>query len=189
MASLKRPNLELSKQLAVYLKDYRPAVQKILSTRIVGEPIFFAVISRESAWGLTLTPPLPSGTGDFRPRPRLSTHRTAPLPPDSKGFGRGLGQIDFDAHEFARIGDWQDPVANLTYAADYLHTNFQYLAKLFPKTPYRTLWAYTIGSYNAGLGRAKSCLKDKLSIDLFTTGEDYAIDVIERAGWFQGADK
>ena len=42
-----------------------------------------------SRWGLALSPKGPTGTADLTPRPFLGLHRTAPLPPDGRGFARG----------------------------------------------------------------------------------------------------
>ena len=71
--------------------------------------LIVALGSRESRWGLALTP-----------RPFLGPHRVAPLPPDGLGFARGLMQIDHDAHEFARSGPWHEPDANVRYACSVL---------------------------------------------------------------------
>jgi hypothetical protein len=72
--------------------------------------------SRKSQWGLDLKPngAGPAGTGDFAPRRFPTRFRTGPLPPEG-GFGRGLMQIDFDAFEFARTGNWKDPAAGREY--------------------------------------------------------------------------
>jgi hypothetical protein len=52
--------------------------------------IIVALGSRQSRWGLGLTPRGPSGTADFAPRAYTLPHRPQPLPPDRHGFGRGL---------------------------------------------------------------------------------------------------
>ena len=60
--------------------------------------------SQESGWGTSalLHPNGPSGTGDNKPRSPKPPLRPATMPTDGLGFGRGLMQIDWDAHEFAR---------------------------------------------------------------------------------------
>ncbi len=77
--------------------------------------------SRESQWGLDLKPTGAgaAGTGDFAPRRFPTRFRTGPLPPEG-GFGRGLMQIDFDAFEFARTGNWKDPAANIRFGCQVL---------------------------------------------------------------------
>jgi peptidoglycan hydrolase-like protein with peptidoglycan-binding domain len=51
--------------------------------------VIVALGSRESRWGLALSPKGPTGTNDFTPRPFTGPHRDGPLPPDGLGFGRG----------------------------------------------------------------------------------------------------
>jgi len=75
--------------------------------------------SRESHWGLDLKPKGPKGTGDFRERRCPTEYRSGPLPAVG-GFGRGLLQIDFDAHEFARGDMWKDPLENILYGCKVL---------------------------------------------------------------------
>jgi len=71
--------------------------------------VIAALGSRESSWGRALGS---DGTADLAPRHYLLPHRSQPLPEDGAGFKRGLLQIDYDGHEFARTGDWQDPEAS-----------------------------------------------------------------------------
>jgi Putative peptidoglycan binding domain len=82
--------------------------------------VIVALGSRESRWGLALSPKGPTGTADPTPRPFLGPHRTTPLPPDRQGFGRGLMQVDYDRHEFARSGPWHEPDANVRHACAVL---------------------------------------------------------------------
>jgi Putative peptidoglycan binding domain len=82
--------------------------------------VIVALGSRESRWGLALSPKGPTGTGDLTPRPFLGPHRERPLPPDGRGFARGPMQLDFDAHEFARSGLWHEPDANVRHACAVL---------------------------------------------------------------------
>jgi hypothetical protein len=129
------------------------------------QPSFIGGIgSRESFWGLILSPPGPSGTGDL-------------------GNGRGLLQIDIGSHEFARTGNWRDPRENIRYGCDLLADNRAALKKEGLKG--RQLLKATAASYNAGLGRVLRKLDQGVDVDLATTGNDYGKDVIDRAGWFQ----
>jgi soluble lytic murein transglycosylase-like protein len=77
-----------------------------------------AVGSKESAWGLLLKPPGPGGTGDFTPR-NLTVWKVA-MPSDNLGWGRGLMQIDWGSHDFAKTGNWQDPAVNIDYGCGLL---------------------------------------------------------------------
>lgn len=77
-----------------------------------------AIGSKESQWGLILKPPGPGGTGDFAPRDP-KTWKLA-MPSDNLGWGRGLMQIDWGSHDFAKTGNWQDPSANIDYGCSLL---------------------------------------------------------------------
>jgi hypothetical protein len=141
--------------------------------------------SRESQWGLDLKPTEagPAGTGDFAPRRFPTRFRTGPLPPEG-GFGRGLMQIDFDAFEFARTGNWKDPAANIRFGCQVLAESQDFLQR---KTDLkgRVLLRAAIAGYNAGPGNALRAVRDGHDIDFFTTGRDYSKDVLDRSGFFQ----
>jgi hypothetical protein len=86
---------------ALGLKDLivKAAVAKRLPRSVVA-----AIGSVESAWGTSalLQPNGPAGTGDRKPRSASPPLRLKSMPADGLGFGRGLMQIDWDFHEFAR---------------------------------------------------------------------------------------
>ena len=156
--------------------------------------------SRESHWGLALFPPGPEGTGDLKTRIFTKPFRNSPLPPDGLGFGRGLLQIDFDYHEFARTGNWKDPMENIFYGVKLLFDNRNFL-RLPLRDPVkghhpvqgqqkydlnqRQLLRATLSSYNCGLGKVRKTIDRGYDIDLFTTGRNYSQDILNRAGWFQ----
>ena len=168
--------------------------------------------SRESHWGLALFPPGPEGTGDFVPRIRTKPFRLTPLPPDGSGFGRGLLQIDYDYHEFARTGNWRDPRENIFYGCKLLFDNRNLLRlPLHPpalpsgipqgrdpvkghhpvqgqqryKLNHHQLIRATLSAYNCGLGKVRKTIDRGFDIDFFTTGRNYSLDVLNRTGWFQ----
>lgn len=120
--------------------------------------------SRESLWGIILSPPGPAGTGDG-------------------GHGRGLMQIDDGAHDFARTGNWKDPRSNIRYGCDLLADNRAVLKR--EGLTGRQLLKATLASYNAGLGAVLRALDREIDVDSVTTGDDYGKDVLDRAGWFQ----
>jgi len=165
-------------------KCYRTAIVAGASTADVPPTIIAAIGSRESHWGLALKPQGPGGTGDAVPRTTRKPWRNTPLPPDGGGFGRGLMQIDYDAHEFARSGAWQDPEANIAYGCQVLR---QYKALLKRKTPLRgeTLLRAAVAAYNCGPGNVLTALRQGRTVDYFTAGRDYAKDVLDRAAWFR----
>jgi len=103
--------------------------------------------SRESGWGRLNKPHGPGGTGDFGPRRFPTAFRTAALPPDGGGYGRGLMQIDFDAFPFARTGNWKDPEANINTGCSVLKGNLDLLGRKTSLTGRQLLQA-AIAAYN-----------------------------------------
>ena len=146
--------------------------------------LIVALGSRESRWGLALRPQGPAGTGDFAPRAYRVPHRPGSLPPDGRGFGRGLMQIDYDAHEFARSGDWREPRANIRYACRVL---LEARAVLRRRTALasRALLRAALAAYNCGTGNVLRAVRQGVAVDFYTAGRDYARDVLSRTGFFE----
>jgi hypothetical protein len=150
--------------------------------------------SRESSWGLFLKPKGPEGTGDFGERKCPTKYRTSPLPPDG-GFGRGLLQIDFDAHEFARGDRWKVPQENILYGCKVLAqcigtikrklTAGLGLGDMATDLSDQEILCAALAGYNAGPGRILKAIREAKDIDYYTTGRNYSSDVLNRAGWFQ----
>jgi peptidoglycan hydrolase-like protein with peptidoglycan-binding domain len=155
------------------------AAQSGLSASLIG-----GIGSRESGWGLSLTPPGPGGTGDLAARRAPTQFRTGPLPPDGLGYGRGLMQIDFDSQELARTGNWQDPVQNISAGCKIL-TGFRNLLQQRTSLTGTALLQAAVASYNSGPGRVLSAIQNNQDVDFFTAGRNYSKDVLNRAGWFQ----
>lgn len=147
-------------------------------------PLIAGIGSRESHWGLALKPPGPAGTGDFGERSFPTQFRSGPMPPDGGGFGRGLMQIDFDAQEFARTGNWQDPLQNILIGCKIL-TGFRDLIQRKTDLAGIALLQAAVASYNAGPGNVLRTIQDGRDVDFYTAGRNYSKDVLNRAGWFQ----
>jgi hypothetical protein len=140
--------------------------------------------SRESHWGLGLTPPGPAGRGDFaRRRPR--GNRRTPEPPDGPGYGRGLMQIDYDWHEFARTNRWKVPHKNIQYACTVLTDAREFFQKKHVRLNEDDMLRAIIASYNGGATSTLRAIEAGKDIDANTTGHDYSKDVLNRTGWFQ----
>ena len=146
--------------------------------------IIVALGSRESHWGLALSPKGPTGTADFAPRPFLGPYRDGPLPPDGRGFGRGLMQIDHDTHEFARSGPWHEPDANVRYACGVLR-EFRPTLRRQTVLHGTALLRATLAAYNCGLDHVLRAVRQGLDLDFYTAGRDYSRDVMDRAGFFE----
>lgn len=176
----KDERLRLQREAAKPFMEY---IQEGAIRAAVPECIIWGIGSRESGWGLYLRPKGPAGSGDFLPRPTPKPWRRGRTPDDGHGFGRGLMQIDYDAHEFARTGDWTDPAANIRYGANVLQDNLRYFRNR--DIPSDRVLACAIAAYNCGPRNVLIAVKSGRPIDYFTTGRDYSADVFSRAGWFQ----
>lgn len=146
--------------------------------------IIVALGSRESRWGLALAPNGPDGTSDLVPRPFLRPHRAEPLPADGRGFRRGLMQIDYDADEFARSGDWPSPDANIRFACGLL---CEAKTQLRRRTVLhgQALLRGALAAFNCGAGNVMRAVQHGLDLDFYTAGRDYARDILDRAGFFE----
>ncbi len=159
-------NSSLLKQLEE-LRRYETLVRKIADHIKLPASIIAGIGSRESHWGLALTPQGPSGTGD-------------------SGHGRGLMQIDDRWHpEFIGSGAWADAKENLIYGCNFLSKNITDFGRKTGLTSKSDIIKGGISSYNCGLGNALKGHNAGLGADYYTTGRDYAKNVLERAGWFQ----
>lgn len=139
--------------------------------------------SRQSRWGLALTPSDPSGTRDFKPRPYCLPHRPELLPRDG-GFGRGLMAVDYDAHEFARTGPWRDPTANLRFACRLL-SEARALLRRRTVLHGEGLLRGALAAYSCGIGNVLRAVRQGLDLDFYSVGRDFGRDVLDRAGFFQ----
>jgi hypothetical protein len=146
--------------------------------------LIVALGSRESRWGLALSPKGPTGTADHAPRPFLGEHRTMPLPPDGLGFGRGLMQIDHDLHEFARRGPWHEPDANVRYACSVL-VGFRPILRRRTVLHGAALTRAALAAYSCGLENVLRAVRYGLDLDFYTVGRDYSREVLNRAGFFE----
>ncbi|UEM24411.1 NlpC/P60 family protein (plasmid) [Skermanella mucosa] len=186
------PDVSLSPgQLAELRRDlealgaFRAIIDAAAAKHGTGTALIAGLGSRESAWGRSLKPTGPEGTGDFMARnPRGD--RTGGLPPDGRGFGRGLLQIDWDWHPFARASGWEDPAANIHYGTALLAENLARIRADFPGMDDFAATAAALAAYNAGYEGVRKLLPAAAEvIDGITTGRNYSRDVLGRAAWFR----
>jgi hypothetical protein len=76
-------------------------------------------------------------------------------------------QIDFDAFEFARTSNWQDPAANIRSGCQVLAQGRDFLERKAHLAD-RALLQAAIAGCNAGPGNAIRALQDGLDSDFFT---------------------
>jgi hypothetical protein len=179
------PNMqktEFDKQIKIAI-EYADLLEEICDIDLISPAVLAGIISRESGWGLLLRPEGPEGTGDFRPRKRKSPNRISNIPDDDLGFGRGLMQIDYDFHEFARSGNWKDPHENIKYGCDILAKHRKQIASKI-KVDDAALLSATIASYNCGVTKVLKAIRLNLDCDFYTTNRDYSGDVLRRSEYF-----
>lgn len=191
-------NISLLFQLGAY-EQYHPYVIEASEKYNINPWVIAGIGSRESHWGLALKPMGSCGRGDFSPRHsvgRTEAFRSDVHPPDGPGFGRGLLQIDFDAHEFARTGNWQDPQENILYGCKVLAESINTIQRRCTSADGSIMIAgyvsarlicYGLAAYNAGPLAVLTAIRQGVDIDSVTTGDNYSADVLNRAGWFQRA--
>ena len=164
-------------------EPYRESIIAAALAASVPVAVVWGIGSRESRWGRALSPPGPAGTGDTIVRSTARPFRPGWLPPDGGGFGRGLMQIDFDAHPFARTGNWRDPIQNIRYGGEVLQGAMRFMARRGLRG--RAQLRAAVAAYNCGPGNVAKALDRGLDVDRFTHGRDYSRDVLNRAGWAQ----
>lgn len=185
MATSYRRDDRIMLQQMTIAESYRSGIKTGANSCKLPESVVAAIASRESGWGIYLKPKGVSGTGDSTERgPSRGLPRDGRKPPDGGGFGRGVMQIDFDYHAFARGDQWQDPVLNIAYGCKVLSDARKILAARTELKGFELNCAI-LASYNCGPGNVLTAVRQGKPVDFFTTGRDYSADVLNRAGFFQ----
>ena len=140
-----------------------------------------AIGSRESNWGRSLKPKGPTGTGDW-------ARRNGKLPPDGKGWGRGLMQADYAASDFAKDFDkWSKPEQNIDFGCNELYRDLQLFEAKYPQLSEEDRLKAGIASYNTGPGNVERSILRQRDVDYTTAGHDYSADVLTRMAFFKGS--
>lgn len=159
-------------------------IERIAAASGLLPSVIVALASRETGFGRRLEPAGPAGTADFAPRPWPHLERSGDLPPDGLGFQRGLLRIDYDRHAFARNGPWRSAEANLRFGAASIAAAQATVRRETALAPRARLRA-ALAAWNVGLGNVMRALRQGHDIDFYTSGRDYARDVLDRAAFFQ----
>jgi hypothetical protein len=183
-------------------QPYADLILQVAREQDVDPFIIYALGDRESLWGQALTPPDPSGTGDFTPRDAAAWKYA--MPPDGGGWGRGLMQIDYPT-VVARGINWPDPYTNISGGTTLYKEKVRELlaapsgnwnigpataAKLgvqpgtYPaqSIPENLVASAAMAAYNAGSANVRMAYSagGADAIDRVTTGRDYSADAWER---------
>ena len=120
--------------------------------------LLMAICSRESKFGLILSPNM---TGD-------------------NGHGRGLMQIDDRSFgDWIAKHPWKDPATNIEQGADVWMGDYNYFTDhmdLVNNDFMRLIWAAT-AAYNCGAETVAKALRGGADVDSRTTGRNYSADV------------
>jgi hypothetical protein len=122
--------------LPLAIARYAPELLKASSIYGVDVWVLAGIMARESGGGVASgykPSGDPGGTGDFIPRKTGPYAKYADpatgLPPDGKGWGRGLMQIDYGAHNgWVTSNPWWDPQTNINKAAQLLKANLDFFS-------------------------------------------------------------
>lgn len=153
--------------------------------RAIPPAVIAAIGSVESGWGTSnlMQPTGPAGTGDRAPRNPSPPLRPGPMPTDGLGFGRGLMQIDWDFHPFARTGNWQDAAENIRFGCALLAADRDRFVKELGMSADDALMA-AIAAYNAGFGGTSQLIREHGLKSAFLPGR-YAAKVLARIDFFR----
>lgn len=149
------------------LKKYDSMVRETAAFYGIPSAVVAGIGSRESAWGLALTPPGPGGTGDG-------------------GHGRGLLQVDDRWHvDFINSGKWANAKDNIIYGCALLKNFMTHYETKGGITDKLLVLQAAVAAYNAGPRRVLESYQAGSGFDFYTTGRNYSVDTLSRAGWFQ----
>jgi hypothetical protein len=153
---------------AVSMRVLEPTIARVAGESGVDPALIAGIISRESGAGLLLDQ---SGLGDF-------------------GHGHGLMQIDDQSFgPWLESHDWKNPLVNIRKGVDILLDKKAEVTRLAKDRGLRPsagdLLTWSVSAYNAGADHAIDGVIDHGRSDAYTTGGDYAGDVLARAAYYR----
>ncbi len=161
-----RQDAALLQQLKA-LQMYAADVRTVAARYGIPSAVIAGMGSRESHWGLALSPPGPDGTAN-------------------RGHGRGLLQIDDRWHpDFIQSGLWSIPLENIRYGCALLRSFMGIFVERYNWSPGQQTLRAALAGYNCGPRRVYEAWQTGNDLDHFTAGRNYSADVLSRASWFQ----
>ncbi|XP_017329515.2 lysozyme g isoform X1 [Ictalurus punctatus] len=137
------------------MAQYKNIIMKVGRAKQMDAAVIAAIISRESRAGAALV----DGWGDH-------------------GNGFGLMQVDKRYH--TPRGAWNSE-EHVTQGTEILIDSIRAIQRKFPNWPKEHQFKGGISAYNAGVRNVRTYE----AMDVGTTGNDYANDVVARAQWFK----
>ncbi|XP_053487661.1 lysozyme g-like isoform X2 [Ictalurus furcatus] len=137
------------------MAQYKNIIMKVGRAKQMDAAVIAAIISRESRAGAALV----DGWGDH-------------------GNGFGLMQVDKRYHK--PRGAWNSE-EHVTQGTEILIDSIRAIQRKFPNWPKEHQFKGGISAYNAGVRNVRTYE----AMDVGTTGNDYANDVVARAQWFK----
>lgn len=159
---------KLKKELQESLK-YHDDLQQIAQKYKIPASIVWGFASRESGWGLGLSPQGHDGVGQC-------------------SYNKGLFQVDVRWHkQHIENEEWKDATKHIDYAIKLLSNAKKELERYIPHLSEEEYLRMTAAAINCGSLAILKALREGRDIDYFTTGKNYSQDVLNRAGWYQRA--
>ncbi|XP_067313996.1 lysozyme g-like [Pseudorasbora parva] len=150
--------VEASKKLAEHdlarMEKYKSIINKVGKAKKMEPAVIAAIISRESRAGAALK----DGWGDH---------------------GNGFGLMQVDKRHHTPVGGW-DSEEHVAQATEILIGFIKKIKENFPKWTQEQCFKGGISAYNAGVKNVRTYEH----MDVGTTGDDYANDVVARAQWY-----
>ncbi|XP_066504997.1 lysozyme g-like isoform X2 [Hoplias malabaricus] len=137
------------------MNQYKPMITTVARAKQMDPAVIAGIFSRESRAGAALN----NGWGDH-------------------GNGFGLMQVDKRHHTLR--GAWNSE-EHVTQGTEILIDFIKQIQKNFPSWSREHQLKGGISAYNAGVGNVRTYER----MDVGTTGDDYANDVVARAQWYK----
>ncbi|KAM9469837.1 lysozyme g-like [Clarias gariepinus] len=137
------------------MDQYKSIIIKVARAKQMDPAVIAGIISRESRAGAVLV----NGWGDH---------------------GNGFGLMQVDKHNHTPRGAWNSE-EHVIQGTEILIGFIKEIQKKFPSWPKEHQFKGGISAYNAGPGNVRTYER----MDIGTTGDDYANDVVARAQWFK----
>jgi len=201
---------DVADQMPAQAQQYADVIKRVASEQGIDPLLITAIGWRESKWGTTSALDVlgAEGTGDFRVRSTAWVNKNKPpnvmsvgglygkwyapkgwqppfwVPADSRGWGRGLMQIDYAA---SQLINWADPYENITAGAKIWKAKRSYIVNHVPGLSDADYDKAATAAYNTGEGNVTKSLLAGLDPDTTTEKGNYSADVFNNMNNWRAA--